>query len=304
MGAMPQRNLSLAALALALFGLSHARGDDSGYVRIDLARRWGNHLVAPVRVNGKTARMMVDSGAGVSCIDPARDLEFGFRAIKGVSAKLNGEKHGITRLESLGIGPVEIRNLKVALVRMDATNHARTGESRVDGILGLDVLRAGRAVIDCQQLRLFWKAIPTRPNLMAVTLPKAGWTAVKLEVVGNHYVAPGAVNGKPARFLIDTGAFATLVDRGFAATAGLAENGMRLHSVGLHSEDTNSHTAQPNLLSVGGFVLKDLPVAVTGLGIVRTIDRRANVILGGDALGRNLGVIDCEQNVLYLKSPR
>ena len=104
--------------------------------------------------------------------------------------------------------------------------------------------------------------------------------------------------------MIDTGASATMVDRNFAATAGLAENGMRLHSLGIHNEDGHSHTARPKALAVGDFVLKDIPVVVSGLQLLRSFDRRVSAILGGDALGRNLGVIDCEQNVLYLKASR
>jgi hypothetical protein len=57
------------------------------------------------------------------------------------------------------------------------------------------------------------------------------------------------------------------------------------------------------VLAVGGFVLKDFPVAVIGLRTMRFLDRSVTAVLGGDMLGRNLGVIDCEQNVLYLKSP-
>ena len=298
---MPPRNLLSAVFAIVLGGFSHAHGDDSGYVRINLTRRWGNHLVAPVQLNGKAAHMLIDSGAGVSCLDPAKDLAFGFRPLKGVMTTVNGAKHGVATLASLRVGPIEIRNLKMALVGVE---RSRRGGDRVDGILGLDVLRAGRVVIDCQQLRLFWKAIPSAPNVMAASLRRAGWTAVKLEVKDNHYFAPGMVNEKPARFLIDTGAFATLVDRSFAATAGLAENGMRLHRVGIHNEDAHSHVARPSVLSVGGFVLKDIPVAVTGLQMLRSFDREVSAVLGGDALGRNLGVIDCEQNMLYLKATR
>ena len=259
--------------------------------------------MAPVRLNGKPGHLLIDTGAGISCVDPAKDLTFGFRPLKGAIIPINGGRHGITQMTSLGIGPVEIRNLKMALVGMGASNRTRGEGDRVDGILGLDALRAGRAVIDCQQLRLYWKAIPTAPNVMASSLRKAGWTAVKLDVKGNHYFAAGTVNQMPARFMIDTGAFATFVDRSFAAKAGLAENGQRFHRVGVHNEDSNSHVARPSGLKIGAFALKDFPVGVTGLGMVRSLDRSTSAVLGADALGRNLGVIDCEENILYLKSP-
>jgi hypothetical protein len=134
-------------------------------VRINLTRNWQNHMVAPVRVNGRNAHLIVDTGAAFSCLDLAKERSFGFRPEKGVVAMVNGRKHGAARIDSLGIGPVEMRNLKVALVNASEYEPQRdVGEVRVDGILGLDVLRLGRAVIDCQHLRLFWKAVPTRPT--------------------------------------------------------------------------------------------------------------------------------------------
>jgi predicted aspartyl protease len=300
---LPQSSLPVR-LAICLLAICDARADDSGYLRIDLTRNWQNHMLAPVRLNGRTAHLLVDTGAVFSCVDLAKERSFGFRPEKGMVAMVNGRKYGAARIDSLGIGPVEMRNLKVALINASEYETRRgSDEVRVDGILGLDVLRLGHAVLDCRQPRLFWKAIPSAPNLMAATLRAAGWTAVKLELKDNLYFANGTVNETPARFVVDTGAFVTLVDRNFAARAGLKADGLRLRTKGIHHEDTQSRVAHPTTLAIGGLRLRNYPVAISALRKPGLLDDTVSGLLGADVLGRNLGVIDCEQHVLYLKSP-
>ena len=300
---LPRTSLP-ASLAIGLLAICGARADDSGYVRINLIRGSQNHLIAPVRVNGHDAHLIVDTGAEFSCLNLAKERSFGFRPEKDMVAVLNGRKHGAARIDSIGIGPVEVRNLKMVLINAGEYEAPRAaGEVHVDGILGLDALRLGRAVIDCQHRRLFWKAVPNAPNVMAATLRGAGWTAVKLEHKGNLYFANGTVNETPARFVVDTGAFATLVDRDFAARAGLKAGGRRLGTKGIHHQDTQGRVAYPKTFAIGGLQLKSFPVAVTALHKPGLLDKSVSGLIGGDALGRNLGVIDCEQQVLYLKSP-
>ena len=298
---LPRTSLPVAIALLAICG---ARADDSGYVRINLTRNWQNHMIAPVRLNGRNAHLIVDTGAMFSCLDLAKERSFGFRPEKGTVVMVNGRKHGAARIDSVGIGPVEIRNLKMALINAsEYQTPRRSGEARVDGILGLDVLRLGHAVIDCRHPRLFWKAVPGAPNVMAATLRAEGWTAVKLEFKDYLYFAKGTVNETPARFLVDTGAFATLLDRNFAARAGLKADGPRLRTKGIHHEDTQSRVAHPKTLAIGGLRLRNFPIAISALHKPGLLDNTVSGLLGADVLGKNLGVIDCEQHVLYLKSP-
>jgi predicted aspartyl protease len=301
---MPPRVLLPASFVLGFLLLSAARGDDSGYVRINLTRRLENHMLAPVQLNGRKANFIVDTGAAYSCLDLRKAGSFGLQPKNGVAVTLNGRKHTTTQIDVTSIGPVEIRNLKMVLIDFSEFERRRgSGEIQADGILGLDVLRLGRAVLDCQQLRLFWKAVPGAPNVMASTLRGAGWTAVKLQLKDNLYFANGILNETPTRFVVDTGAFATLVDRSFAARAALKQSGRRLQIRGLHNVDTQSHVAYPTAIAIGGFVLKDFPVATNVLRKPGLLDNSVGGLIGSDVLGKNLGVIDCEQHVLYLKSP-
>jgi predicted aspartyl protease len=206
---MPPRVLLPASFVLGFLLLSAARGDDSGYVRINLTRRLENHMLAPVQLNGRKANFIVDTGAAYSCLDLRKAGSFGLQPKNGVAVTLNGRKHITTQIDVTSIGPVEIRNLKMVLIDFSEFERRRgSGEIQADGILGLDVLRLGRAVLDCQQLRLFWKAVPGAPNVMASTLRGAGWTAVKLQLKDNLYFANGILNETPTRFVVDTGAFA------------------------------------------------------------------------------------------------
>jgi predicted aspartyl protease len=292
----------LLGLTIGLLPLSTARGDNSGYLRIDLTRRWQNHLLVPAQLNGRKANFIVDTGAVHSCLDIVKARSFGLQPKNGLVAIVNGRKHSVTEVAAMSIGPVEVRNLKMVMVDFREFE-TRRDYGQADGILGLDVLRLGRAVLDCQQLRLFWKAIPGAPNVMGPTLRGAGWTPVKLELKNNLYLANGTLNETPARFLIDTGAFATIVDRRFAARAALKSSGRRLQTRGLHNQDTQSRVAYPATIGIGSFVLKDFPVAVSALNKPGLLDDSVGGLIGSDVLGRNLGVVDCEQHMLYLKSP-
>jgi predicted aspartyl protease len=245
--------------------------------------------------------MILDTGAGCTVLDAAKDWTFHFKPLDGVTHSLNGRKHPFALVNSLGIGPAEVRNLRVGLVRNeDLEGPYSRSLGGVDGFVGLDVLRAGRAVVDCQRAFLFWKVVPNAPNVMAATLPKSGWTAVKMNFNGGNYYVPGRVAGQNLRFMVDTGASATTVDRGFAKRNGLKTNGQQVSSVGIHHHDRDGYVTTPPELTIGDFRVQSFPIAANYLGGL--LDS-STAVLGGDFLGRNLAMIDCETNTLYLKNP-
>jgi predicted aspartyl protease len=73
---MLSRTFLPTRLALGFLAICGARADESGYVRINLLRSWQNHMTAPARLNGHNAKLIVDTGAFCSCLDPASVRSF------------------------------------------------------------------------------------------------------------------------------------------------------------------------------------------------------------------------------------
>src|SRR5438270_10761725 len=88
-------------------------------------------------------------------------------------------------------------------------------EQEIDGILGADILFPTGAVLDCQKQMLILKMDPELPGKTPGTQYR-GLRSVPIRVseTYNLYV-DAAINGEPARLMVDTGAFATLLHRGF-----------------------------------------------------------------------------------------
>jgi predicted aspartyl protease len=288
--------LVYAGLFVSIGGSVQVRADDSGYVRINL-QRVRNYLTVPAKINGHSADLLIDTGAAVCVLSSRKDWAFGFTPIKGAAVSLNGKKGQVTRIGLLEIGPTQTRNLPVALI-----DFHRSGLDGLDGIIGLDLLRAARATVDCQRGVLYWKLDPKAPNVLAATLPRAGWTAIPMEYGDRHFMIRGVVCGKPIRLGVDTGAPVTSVLQSWAAGTGLQTGVRHFTTGGVNNLDRKATLASSAKLAFGTFQLSACPIVVNqtlpGLGSGGVCDG----LIGADILGRNLGMIDCEMGILYLKA--
>jgi predicted aspartyl protease len=115
-------------------------------VPIKVVKRGGNTLViAPVTINGRSLRFIVDTGAGVSVI--------GRRAAKRLRLPAAGRTVRVGGVFGLGTGqPVRLRTWRlgsVALPPLKILSADLGARGRLVGLLGSDVLsRFGRVSID------------------------------------------------------------------------------------------------------------------------------------------------------------
>ena len=86
-------------------------------------------------------------------------------------------------------------------------------EQAIDGILGADVLFPTHAVLDCRNQMLILKIDPNvRGGVPGMNY--AGYSRVPMSVsTGYNLYVDGSVNGRKAKLMVDTGAFATLLHR-------------------------------------------------------------------------------------------
>ena len=118
------------------------------------------HLLCNAQINGKSAVLLVDTGASNSCIHNALQDHFELR-VKGDPFDAAGASEG--KMQAVMTRPSKIQlgrsfKGKQGFVLLDL-NHVNTslisqGALKIDGILGADFLKKNKAVIDYEQRKL------------------------------------------------------------------------------------------------------------------------------------------------------
>jgi predicted aspartyl protease len=124
---------------------------------------------------------------------------------------------------------------------------------------------------------------------------------VPIEQDGVHIFIKARINGKPARFLVDTGASRTVVDHArvlrFVPPEEAGFEKLEAFSAGLGTNTMESHTILLHSLSFGRLVLKNYKTAVLDLSHVNDSYKimkmkKIDGVIGGDLLHRLKAVID------------
>ena len=133
-----------------------------GYISVKLKLLKTNHYLLKARINGVEGKFILDSGASSSCICLSLENKFKIDSkknkIKASSATSNMED---TRLSKNNT--IELRKWRstINLVSIDMTHINRVLSEKetesVDGIIGADVLKKSKAVIDYESNKLYLK---------------------------------------------------------------------------------------------------------------------------------------------------
>jgi hypothetical protein len=143
-----------------------------GYSSIALTRLKTGHLTMQARINGVSGRFVLDTGAGRSVIAAGRQEKFRLGRFDRKVAVATGAGGDLPLRMSHGnrlqIGSYVDYGFTAYLMPLDQVNLAflRRGQEGIDGVIGSDVLRSGRAVIDYAGRRLYLRpkaaAAPTK----------------------------------------------------------------------------------------------------------------------------------------------
>ena len=133
-----------------------------GYISVTLKLLKTNHYLLKACINGVEGKFILDSGASSSCICLSLENKFKISSkknkIKASSATSNMED---TRLSKNNT--IELRKWRITnnLVSIDMTHINRVLNEKetesVDGIIGADVLKKSKAVIDYESNKLYLK---------------------------------------------------------------------------------------------------------------------------------------------------
>ena len=311
--------LSMSSAAVVLIAelaampqVSYARAD-ARFVAIPLVRSRQNHLMVRAFINGKEAWLTIDSGAPVSAIAVNRRNHFRLKPVSNKSnlparIQINGGFNNVAIARELRLGGLTL--IDEPVVTVDLGNSARAArlaqEEQIDGIIGADILFPTQAVLDCQRQLLILK---TDPDVLGgvPSFDRRGLQAVPIQVSdGFNLYVNGSINGKPAKFMVDTGSFATLLHRSFVRRMRIATRETQYSSSAVNLKDRGLRLARIRKLSVGSVNITGRDVGVIDMeglihdGLLEGSPPVAG-LLGAETLRRHHGIIDFGTRTLYLQ---
>ena len=133
------------------------------YTNIPLALTATNHFEVSAEINGISGRFILDTGASNTCIGMNK-IEF-FNLISEAS-EVKAAGAGATEMETLvsnknkiQLGKWKKKRQQIVLFDLVHVNEALTAHQAlpVDGIIGADILKKGRAIIDYDKKQLYLK---------------------------------------------------------------------------------------------------------------------------------------------------
>jgi len=307
----------LAAVEISAAAPKRARASDSSSPRFEalpLTRSRQNHLLVRAFINGKPALLGVDSGAPISAIALKRRAHFGLTGIPGSSTlparlQINGAFNNVAIAHNFRIGALNLVDEPVVVVDLSGSGRASRmlHEQEIDGILGADILFPTGAVLDCQKQMLILNMNPGSPGKTPGTEYR-GLRSVPIRVSDtyNLYV-DAAINGEPARLMVDTGAFATLLHRGFVRRLHVPLHETEFSSSAVNLRQRGVQIARIRRLSVGSVDIIGKDVGVVDLeGLIHSDLLRGSQpvagLLGAEILRTHHGIIDFGTRTLYLKN--
>ena len=133
-----------------------------GYISVKLKLLKTNHYLLKACINGVDGKFILDSGASSSCVCLSLESKFKIDSkenkIKASSATSNMEDTRLSKNNAIKIGKWIS---KISLVSIDMTHINRVLNEKVtesvDGIIGADVLKKSKAVIDYESNKLYLK---------------------------------------------------------------------------------------------------------------------------------------------------
>ena len=304
--------VALLAQLTALPQGAHARAT-TRFEALPLVRSRQNHLLVRAFINGKAAWLTIDTGAPVSAIAVCRREHFQLRPIAAKSnlparVQINGAFNNVAVARELRLGGLTLIDEPVVTVDLgNSTRAARlVHEQEIDGIIGADILFPTKAVLDCQRQLLILK---TDPDVLGGVpgFDRRGLQAVPIQVSdGFNLYVNGSINGKPAKLMVDTGSFATLLHRSFVRRMRIATRETPYSSSAVNLKERGVRVARIRKLSVGSVDIIGKEVGVIDLeGLIHNglLEGSPPVagLLGAETLRRHNGIIDFGTRTLYLK---
>jgi predicted aspartyl protease len=135
------------------------------FIKTNLKLTGTNHIEVTAKINGIKGRFILDTGASNTCVGFDKIEYFNLKSkssdIKAAGAGATNMKTLLSKKNNIQIGKWKMKKLKIVLFDLNHVNEALTSQNAtpVDGIIGADVLKKGKAVIDYHQKNVYLKKI-------------------------------------------------------------------------------------------------------------------------------------------------
>ncbi|MBT8183489.1 MAG: retroviral-like aspartic protease family protein [Eudoraea sp.] len=135
--------------------------EKKNYIKIPLVLTATNHMEVTAAINGVTGRFILDTGASNTCVgfDKIEFFNLTSKAskIKAAGAGATNMETLISTKNTLVLGPWKKKKLKIVLFDLVHVNSALVAHEAlpVDGIIGADILKKGKAIIDYKERYLY-----------------------------------------------------------------------------------------------------------------------------------------------------
>ncbi|MCX2718984.1 retropepsin-like aspartic protease family protein [Lentiprolixibacter aurantiacus] len=142
--------------------------EKKNYVRIPLVYTATNHFELRAKINGQPGRFIVDTGASNTCVSFDKIDYFKLTTkeseVKAAGAGATDMATLISSKNKLEIGAWTKNKLKLVLFDLVHVNEALVAHEAlpVDGIIGADVLKKAKAVIDYDKKCLYLRLNPKK----------------------------------------------------------------------------------------------------------------------------------------------
>ena len=136
---------------------------EKGYVKIPLIYTATQHLEIKARINKIEGNFILDTGASSSCVGFEAVSHFNLLAeesdIKAAGAGASDMLTQIAQKNSIEIKGWKKKKIDLVLFDLRHVNDAliKHKAERVHGIIGADILKKGKAIIDYKSMNLFLK---------------------------------------------------------------------------------------------------------------------------------------------------
>ena len=136
---------------------------NEGYTKIKLKLTKTNHFEMKAKINGVEGRFILDTGASNTLVDVSNfklfNLEVEDSDIKVTGAGASNMDSKVSKKNNLSIGKWKNDKTIIVLFNLSHVNIGLTSldVEPVDGIVGTDILKKGKAIIDYEKKYLYLK---------------------------------------------------------------------------------------------------------------------------------------------------
>jgi predicted aspartyl protease len=265
-----------------------------------------NKMIMSVRINGQPANLLVDTGSNQIILEADAAASFGVRpSQRGLRyirfTQINGQLLPVGFAQSLTAGSM---NFGSSLVALRSSIHSGAGNGHIDGVLGLDILLGHKAVINCRTKVVFFKVDQARQTNLSSVASSQRFTRIPLRREENGALTvPCSIHGKPARLLVDTGAFVTTFHQALFTSLGIVSEPTRVSAHFANGAAKRISAGRINDLKIGEFSVPPEKFGVTALPnfALQQGSTRISGILGMDTLYICHAIIDLDNMNLFLK---